>query len=93
MLYAFARWLGPLIVTFTLDNKGRKQPIITGFLVSAALAFAVGGIFSNQQNMLSMYYMDVIKYLLIFYQLFASVSMASSSVYLSEAIDTEAKSW
>ena len=93
ILYAIARWLGPLIVAFSLDTKGRRNPLIIGFLVCTVLAFTVGGIFDDFSNMNSGYYMSVVKYLLIIFQLFASMSMASSSAYLSEAFPLAVKQY
>ncbi|TMW53673.1 hypothetical protein DOY81_001218 [Sarcophaga bullata] len=91
ILYAMARWLGPLIVAFSLDTRGRRNPILIGFLVCTVLAFTVGGIFNDFSNIASGYYMSVVKYLLIVFQLFASMSMASSSAYLSEAFPLAVK--
>ncbi|XP_065361049.1 uncharacterized protein LOC135954752 [Calliphora vicina] len=91
ILYAFARWLGPLIVSFTLDSRGRKSPMIVGFFVCTILAFTVGGIFDNKLNFIDFDYMNAVKYMLIIYQLFASMSMASSSAYLSEAFPLAVK--
>ncbi|KAM7356738.1 uncharacterized protein ACRADG_002377 [Cochliomyia hominivorax] len=91
ILYAFARWIGPLIVSFTLDSKGRKSPMITGFVICTILAFTVGGICDDKKNLIDIDYMNAVKYLLIFFQLFATISMASSSAYLSEAFPLAVK--
>ncbi|KAI8121360.1 facilitated glucose transporter member 2, Solute carrier family 2 [Lucilia cuprina] len=91
ILYAFARWLGPLIVTFTMDSRGRKNPMIIGFLICTILAFTVGGIFNNKLNYIDADSMNAVKYILIFFQLFASISMTSCSVYLSEAFPLAVK--
>ncbi|XP_065360811.1 uncharacterized protein LOC135954550 [Calliphora vicina] len=91
ILYALARLLGPIIASFTLDSKGRKPSMIIGFFICTILAFTVGGIFDNKQNFIDFDYMTIVKYFLICFQLFSSMSMASSSAYLCEAFPLPVK--
>lgn len=90
-IYGLARWLGAMVFMFSLDSKGRKPSMTTGFLVCCCLAFTVAGIFDDKRNLVSYDYMNAVRYLLILYQLFASSAMASSSVYLSEAFPLAVK--
>ncbi|XP_037820444.1 uncharacterized protein LOC119609660 [Lucilia sericata] len=91
IFYALARLLGPLIASFTLDSLGRKPIMIIGFFGSTILAFKVGAIFNNKLNYLIVERMNTVKYVLVFFQLFSSMSMASSSAYLSEAFPLPVK--
>ncbi|XP_046808527.1 uncharacterized protein LOC124420280 [Lucilia cuprina] len=91
IFYAFAKLLGPLIASFTLDSIGRKPTMIIGFFGSSILAFVVGVIFKNEINYTIIERMNSVKYVLIFFQLFSSLSMASSSAYLSEAFPLPVK--
>lgn len=91
ILYAFARWLGPLIVSFTMDTRGRKSPMIVGFVFCTIFAFIIGGLCDDNYNLLNIDYMNAVKYILIFFQLFISIGMASSSAYLSEAFPLAVK--
>lgn len=89
--FAVARWLGPIFIVFTMDFKGRKSPMIIGFFVCTILALSVGGIFNDRFIFLNEDAIRTVKYILIVFQFFASIAMASSSAYLSEAFPLAVK--
>lgn len=90
-IYGTVRWLGALIIMFFIDSRGRKPSMITGFIVTCILAFAVAAIFDGSRNLISVNYMNAVKFILMGYQFFVPIAMASSSAYLSEAFPLAVK--
>lgn len=84
-LYGFARFLGPIIASSIMDSKGRKLSMVVGFSFSTILSFIMAIIFTDNTKYFRLDYMLAVRYLLIFFQLFISMSVSSSSPYLSEA--------
>ncbi|XP_058987629.1 uncharacterized protein LOC131806850 [Musca domestica] len=81
-VYSFLAWIGTLMVTFIIDSQGRRTPTIIGFFCC---------IFNDRLNIRNRETMAVVVFLLMAYQLFACISTASSSVYLSEAFPLAVK--
>ncbi|KAH8266092.1 hypothetical protein KR038_003002 [Drosophila bunnanda] len=77
--FAFCRWLGTLFTSVFTDSLGRKKPTLVGLLVSACLAFAIGGKYGFYT------YMSGVSILLLFFAFFAGVAFTPSSAYISEA--------
>uniref|UniRef100_A0A1I8PAA4 Major facilitator superfamily (MFS) profile domain-containing protein n=1 Tax=Stomoxys calcitrans TaxID=35570 RepID=A0A1I8PAA4_STOCA len=92
-IYGLCAWLGPMLVLFTLDSKGRKPPMIVGFFFTCSIAFILGGLLHNQKNVRDKDIMTAVMYLLMAYQFFAGLSTASSAVYLTEAFPLAVKSF
>ncbi|XP_005188853.3 uncharacterized protein LOC101892407 [Musca domestica] len=90
-VYSFLAWIGTLMVTFIIDSQGRRTPTIIGFFCCSCFSFAIGGIFNDKLNIRNRETMAVVVFLLMAYQLFACISTASSSVYLSEAFPLAVK--
>ncbi|XP_073837455.1 probable metabolite transport protein CsbC [Musca autumnalis] len=92
-VYGCLAWVGSMIVSFTLDSKGRKTPMIVGFFVCSCLTFALAGILHDKRNLKNTETMTIVLLLLMAYQFFATISTASSSVYLSEAFPLPVKQY
>ncbi|XP_059216599.1 uncharacterized protein LOC106090115 [Stomoxys calcitrans] len=93
LVYGLCAWLGPMVVMFTLDLKGRKPPMIVGFFFTCCIASTLGGLLNDSQNIRDKDVMTAVMYLLMAYQFFAGLSTASSAVYLTEAFPLAVKSF
>ncbi|KAH8235157.1 hypothetical protein KR032_009376 [Drosophila birchii] len=77
--FAFCRWLGTLFTGLSTDCLGRKKPTLLGLLVTAVLAFAIGGQYGFYN------YMDGVTLLLLGFAFFSGVAFTPSSAYITEA--------
>ncbi|XP_061395447.1 solute carrier family 2, facilitated glucose transporter member 12-like [Musca vetustissima] len=90
-IYGILAWIGTMVVTFIVDSKGRRTPMIVGFFCCSCLCLAIGCIFDDTKNIKNVETMTIVLYLLITYQLFAGIATASSFVYLTEAFPLAVK--
>ncbi|XP_005188848.2 solute carrier family 2, facilitated glucose transporter member 12 [Musca domestica] len=90
-VYGFLAWIGTMIVTFTIDSKGRKTPMIFGFFCCSCLCFSLAGVLNDEFSVRDSGTMTVVMFLMMAYQLFSGISTASSSVYLTEAFPLAVK--
>lgn len=90
-VWCVLRWFGTFLPIMLVDPLGRKGLSLVGLICMAALMLATAGIYADDSNAISTYYMYQVKSIAIAFQFFAGVFAGVTPVYLSEAFPMRVK--